>query len=1493
MSGGGHKKITLGDGLTKALIVGLLFVLMLFLQAVHTPHEGLLNPVAMATFGFIILAAYTLGELAETIKLPHITAYLVTGILLGHHAHEVLHTPHWMTMLDHETVEELSLFNDLAVALIALSAGGALELGTLRRGARLFSSVLTLQYVALLSILGGLVWLISGPIDGFALPFLVDQPQDVRIGAAVLLAVVGAAMSPAASIAIVHETRSRGPVTDTVLGVSVLNNVVVVVLFAAAISVLGPRFGAPPSEQGLALELLIKIGGAVVLGGAMGGGIALVTRWIGNELLLILTGLCFGITYLAAQVGVDALLAFLFAGFVVRNFTRPAAHDQLKSAVDRLSMPIYVVFFFLAGAHLDLQGLVASAAFAGVLFAGRMLALWLGTAAGTRVGQGPEILAKWGFLGFGAQAGIALAMATVIAGFGGVGADLATMAVAGIALNEMVGPVLLKVALGIAKEVPQDDDPTLDEAFTLAEDDPEPDTRLPEWLPEPGHTQFDPWGEPPDVTWRKLLKTSRNLKGDLQTLTREVRSSTTSARRQTAQQFLGQLRREFLRYHRRLQVKACDPNTTREDMARAVRDSRAQLARTWEDHILDRAASVDFRREADVLQEMLRAIDRLVDALPSATEVPLEDRLVAARPGDGPWLGLNKGLVRAARAIGLGEPMRIVELRPLARFTLSGHAPLHLGELAGLMALSERHLLARTRNVFEVLRKSEDELLAHDDFEPGSWDPLLASLRGELEEEFQLAQREVDRLADETVRVAAAALGRPYKQFNRALAIAGTPELRSRHYRFSKVYQAREEAIRELLEGLGHAHLLTRGVAAGMAMELQLVRLADSARDAVDAHSDTLARDLSGKVVLQLGRIVEALDAAITQLDEDIASDVGPDELEARIRTACTAILHVVDDALSVAETVRAGLRTETAIEPLRNALAGSVDGLTDRFDVAVNPPGLSGRRLPAAPRIEDVAFRELAATYLDAEVGRDLSLLVEELLEQVEVIARGMEELERSLKFNLDLTHTELTVLAQADVVPVAAREILRETLLATLQRLAGRLGQLHAANSELGADAAGRIQDAVFRHIEALHGLLVGGQWDEVRRRLNRGKLARRRRLITGGAESLTDLRDHLGEAVQRAMGPEGYATIRRSLGLPETATAEVGPETFAEVRPAIELPAVFRRLFSDAALEVTDLLEGRELELEALRRVLVGEGAGRSRSVAILGSGEDTRGAAVNALVRGLPAKVARHVLTEPVRDLAEIERIEAKATGGVVVVVEGAHWLFSIEPGGFEALRCFAREVIDDDGNNAFVLSIDPSVWAYADRVVSMRDVFPHRLELGPLDPDSLRRALLGRHRMSGYGLRFAETDAHLGQWLRRATSRGGADERIEEHYFEDLFEATGGLLSDALRLWMASVIEVDTQNDVLVLGDVPAAPLASVRALDDESLLTLRQLARQGRIDVSLHARQFRRDPDHSGADLSRLAHLGLVRRTRRGRYALAGHLAAALRVVLRERGLDG
>lgn len=1494
---GGHKLSPL-EGLAKTIIVALLFGLMLFLPAVHTP-TGALNPESMVTLGFIILAAYTAGEVLGTISLPHITAYLLIGMICGPEAPHVLHVPEAFNVLNAEVIKDLKLFDNLAVSLIALSAGGALVLPSLRKNAKLLGGVLTTQYIALLGIIGGLVFLLSGVIPGFTLPFLEGKNTQVVAGAAILLAIIGAAQSPAASIAIINETRAKGPMTDAVLGVSVLNNVVVVVLFgigsAVAFGMLGVDAGGKVS---LPAELGIQMGASLVMGGLVAGLLAAWIRFVGAELLLILVGLCFVTVWGAGALGdeligkpIDPLLAFLFAGFLVRNFFSEKAHEELSATVSTLSMPVYVVFFFLAGANLHLHALQEMAAFAGVLFAGRMIALYLGTVSGATLANGPAALKRSGFLGFGAQAGIALAMSGAVAsGAGEIGESIGTIAVAGIALNEMFGPVLLKASLGWADELPKDDEHHAPEPqITRAEEaTAELDQRLPEFLPEPGRSAFDPWGEPPEVTWRRVLELSRSLKTDLQGLVRDLRSNSTAPRRRDAQAWLGGLRREFLRMHRRLAVKAGDPELSVHEFRALVRSHLSSLAREWEDQILDRSASADFRAERRQLEQMLLEVDGIVAQLPAALELPREPELLSARDGDG--LGLRAQLLVSR----IGSSPRVIEPRAMARYTLGGQVPDHLAELAGLMALSERHLLARARNIFEALRHSLDQAVSMEDIGPGDYEPLLQKVRQEMEEEFELARREVDRLGDETVRVAQSALGRPYKEFNRLLVIAGTPRLSPRDYRYSKVFAAREAAVTQVGDGLVSSRELTRGVANGLAMELQLLRLRMSVREAVDIHGEALARDLRGRVVLQLDRINTGIDSGLEALGELLLEQEMPaDQLAKEIHKVCDPLTHLIEDALGVCETMRSGLKTEAAIEPLREGLAQGVDALTDRFQVVERAPGLTGRRLPEVPPMRDVPFRELASQYLDAEVGRDLSLVLEELLLQVEEAVRAVEETQRGLQFNLELSASELGVLGTAPCSN-EVRRVVEETLISTTARMGNRLQGIQEKLGELDSQGQRRVAEVVLGHIDAFHDLLVGGRWDEVRRRLALGQLERRRQFLTGGASNLGDLGRHFGENVQRAIGARNYARLRRRLGLPTSRKeSELGPERFAPLQARVELPVVFSRLFTDPALEAADLLAGQDQEVARLRSLLLGQGPGLRRGVAVLGHG-DGRGAAVNALLRGLSERlrIKRHTLTQPVSDVAEVQRILDSAKGQGCVVIEGLHWLYRAEPGGFEPLRHLVDGILEDEGENAWVLSADPHSWAFACQVVPLTDLFPGHLTLQTLDAPQLREVLMNRHAMSGYRLQIGQSDGNLGQLLRDTVrGRRGAEERFEETYFERLHEATGGILRDALHLWMASVVEVDPVTDSIVIGEVPESPFHALRDLSDTDLISLRQLCRQGRLDAANHADSLHMDPQNSAGELARLQHWGILMRTRHG-FVVHDHLLGPLRRVLIEKGLD-
>jgi Kef-type K+ transport system membrane component KefB len=1490
--------------LRQLVIVAVLFGIMTWLPQLVGAHEGAVNPASMAAFGFIVLAAYTLGELAERIRLPHITGYLVTGLVCG---------PHILGLVDEVVVRDLGLFNVLAVALIGLSAGGALSLRALRGGFAVIAGVITAQFVAVMLGVGLLVMLLALPIPGVGLAFMQDGGILRALAVALLLGTIAAAFSPAATIAVIRGVRARGAVTDSVLGISILNNVVVVAVFAATLAVAQRLTGASDGDTKLIVELLITLGGSIGMGLLLGLVLWAYLRFVGTHLLLLVVGLCFVVTQLAHQLGAEPVLVFIVAGFTFANASPRS--EILFAVVDRLSLPIYVVFFFVAGAGLHLDALAVLWPAALLIFGGRLVSLWLGTRLGSRLTGGPDGLSRYGWMTFGPQAGIALSLAMVAGhAFEGWGSTFETLAVATIGLNELVGPALLQTALGLVGEAKaerqgvdpseqpteQPTDPTPDEAHAAAMEGGERQAglRLPEWLPEPGRSRRDHWGPPPTTRSERLRSLCAGLETDLQAIVRDLRAGAITRRREQAVRFLGLLRREFLRAHRHttLTVSVDDPQAWR----LSIRRERGELAARWEQLLLDRAATTDFRQDLRTFRSIIEQVDRNLEDIPEALEVPLDPSWADPHEDDAPLLAASRWWARTRRrfleATGSHtEPTRVIELRALTRYCMSGLAPSHLIEAAALIAMGEQHLLARARAVFEAYHQSLEALLDQEHTIEAR-KLALEAIRTEVEEDFALASREVDRMADDTVRVTASALGRAYRELVRMVDSAGTAELPPSRYRFSRIYDARERALRQLDEGFSVSRELTRGMASNLAMELEMVRLRVHVRESVEDAASGLERDVRGRLLVQLERLDSGLTAAIAGLRTLLAEPAPQREAIRRgIQEATAPLAHLLHEVLTIAEKLRASLKNEAAVGPLLRSLSAEIDELTDRFLVVTDPPATRGRSFPPRPQTRDLHFREAVRAYMEAEAGRDLTVSLGELRARVDETFVGIDEVQRVLAFNSDLAGAELDVLPD-DQLDQETIELLREMLVGTLQRLANRTTAMGVGAAGLPEQASRAVRDAVDGNLERLTSILVEGRHGELKLRLALDAASTGRRELHGALREVVQAAEQLGQVLTVALGPRSLARARELLGLREPDEG-AQPTTFAPPVERVPIPIVYRRLFSDQGLEGGDLLAGREADVERVRRTLTGRGKA-SRTVAVVGVAGIGNAAVVNTLLRGLPERVRIHRVR--LDACTSVEQVEERILGpmrgsrGDIAVVEGFHWLFTIRPGGFAPLRALVDGVIEDRGRNGWLISTERPVWSYTKRLLPLEDIFCERFDLGALSVEELRNTLQLRHAMSGYRLHFQRPPGHIGWWFQELLTRRSAEEDLHErHFFEQLHQATGGILSDALRLWLASVDGVGSSTDTITIGSLPEPPLEALRKLPLDDLITLRQLARQGRITAEDHAQQFRTEPTWSAGSLTRLEHSGLLQRVDDCCYRLAPELAGAIHQVLRERRLLG
>jgi Kef-type K+ transport system membrane component KefB len=385
--------------------------------------------------GFVLLAASLAGGLAATVGLPRLTGFLLVGIIAG---------PSVLGVLPAPAVEDLRLIDEFALALIALLAGGELKVAAMKAQAR---PILLTTLVVTLVVWVGMAGVVA--VTRPLIPFLADLPWSVTIGVSLLLGVWMANSSPDLTVAVIEETGAKGEFTDVVLGVTIVKDVLVIVLFTLALNLVGPLIEPGQSfDSHVLLELGQHVGGAVAVGALLGWTFSLYLGGQDERPKSPIATFLFAylLVVIAARLHLELLLTAVAAGFVIENLS--PAGDRMIRGIESVSVVIFAFFFAIAGAGLDLAAIREFWLAALILFLGRATFTWLGARLGTRWGQASDTVRNSVWQGLISQGGVSLLLVLSIEEkFPGVGSGVVALAMAIIIGNILGGPVLLKRAL--------------------------------------------------------------------------------------------------------------------------------------------------------------------------------------------------------------------------------------------------------------------------------------------------------------------------------------------------------------------------------------------------------------------------------------------------------------------------------------------------------------------------------------------------------------------------------------------------------------------------------------------------------------------------------------------------------------------------------------------------------------------------------------------------------------------------------------------------------------------------------------------------------------------------------------------------------------------------------------------------------------------------------------------------------------------------------------
>ncbi len=398
------------------------------------PH-GVLVLLGLAVFGGLIGA-----WIFQKIRFPQVVGYIVIGLLLGQSG---------FALVSADDIENLKMLNLFALGIIGFLVGGELKLSIFRKYARQFTAILLLE--------GVLAFLLVGISIGLVTWFLVHNFA-AALATGIIFGAIASATDPASTIDVIWEYRAKGVMTTAIIAIVALDD-------ALAMTLYGLGTGTAQlltSEKGSILHSLIQVGvslgGAILIGAVAAGILTLFLRHLAQpeRAVALSVGVILLVIGMAATYQLDVILSTMMIGFVLVNLA-PRRSEDIFKLLRSFSVPIYVLFFVLVGARLEVGNMPLWLWAVVVLYvAGRSIGKIVGAYYGSKWTHGPPEVSRNLGMGLFAQGGVAIGLSIVAAEYLGdirlsdrlLLSDMVIYVVTTTTLIlQLIGPAMVKFAV--------------------------------------------------------------------------------------------------------------------------------------------------------------------------------------------------------------------------------------------------------------------------------------------------------------------------------------------------------------------------------------------------------------------------------------------------------------------------------------------------------------------------------------------------------------------------------------------------------------------------------------------------------------------------------------------------------------------------------------------------------------------------------------------------------------------------------------------------------------------------------------------------------------------------------------------------------------------------------------------------------------------------------------------------------------------------------------
>ena len=404
----------------------------------------------LLSLSIAMLAGLLLSRLAKKIELPAVTAYLVSGILIG---------PFMLGAIGIDgigiTANQLhgfSIISDVALGFIAFAMGNEFRLAHLKNIGKQATVIGVAQALFTTAV-----------VDVFLIGLHFLMPHKLSLSAAIVLGSVATATAPAATLMVIKQYKAKGPLTETLLPVVALDDAVGLVVFAISFGIAKSINTGSVDMLSVILEPLLEVALSLLLGTVMGWLFTLCEQFFHSRSKRMAVSVTFVMMTVAISllkfevfgihISFSSLLACMMLGTIFCNACDVS--EELMDRADRWTVPILILFFVISGSELDLTVFadLAVVVIGIVYIISRSLGKYFGASISARATKCSPNVIKYLGITLLPQAGVALGMAIKAMELGPDGAIVRNITLFAVLVYEMVGPFLTKQALTKAEEI--------------------------------------------------------------------------------------------------------------------------------------------------------------------------------------------------------------------------------------------------------------------------------------------------------------------------------------------------------------------------------------------------------------------------------------------------------------------------------------------------------------------------------------------------------------------------------------------------------------------------------------------------------------------------------------------------------------------------------------------------------------------------------------------------------------------------------------------------------------------------------------------------------------------------------------------------------------------------------------------------------------------------------------------------------------------------------